>query len=332
MNAEPSEVGLVDGCGRRIEYLRLSVTDRCDLRCSYCLPKRFHGFCEPASWLDATEIERLVRVFARLGVTRVRLTGGEPLTRRDIVDIASRVARIPGIEDLSLSTNATRLAEMAADLHRAGVTRLNVSLDTLDRDEYTRVTGRDCLHAVLAGLAAARRVEFSLIKINMVALPSLRVEDIDAMVAYCIEQGFILRLIEAMPMGDAGRDAGFLNLGVIERSLLVRFPLVPGIIPGGGPARYLRHAEDRRFTIGFITPRSQHFCETCNRVRVTVDGSLHLCLGHEDRLDLRGLIRTGADDGELETAIRSALFRKPARHQFDRAPWKTVRVMAATGG
>jgi cyclic pyranopterin phosphate synthase len=323
---------LVDGCGRTVEYLRLSVTDRCDLRCSYCLPKGFRDFTEPADWLAPEEIARVVGVFARLGVSRVRLTGGEPLTRKRIVDIAAGIAATPAIADLSLSTNATRLATMAGDLRTAGVARLNVSLDTLDRAEYARLTGKDCLDQVLAGLSAASEAGFKLVKINMVALPGLTVEAVEAMIDFCMARGFILRLIEAMPMGDAGRGAGFLSLASIEKALLERHPLRAALVPGGGPARYLRHDDNPRFTIGFITPRSQHFCSTCNRVRMTVDGSLHLCLGHEERFDLRDMMRDGSSDDEIAAAIAAALQRKPARHEFDAAPWRTIRVMAATGG
>lgn len=330
--AAPATAALRDGCGRKVEYLRLSVTDRCDLRCSYCLPRGFRDFSEPADWLSAEEIERVVAIFAGLGVSRVRLTGGEPLTRKRIVDIAGGIAAVPGIRDLSLSTNGTRLASLAAELRRAGVDRLNVSLDTLDAGEFARLTNKDCLADVLTGLGAARDAGFELVKINMVALPGLKVEAVEAMIDFCITHGFILRLIEAMPMGEAGRNAGYLNLEEIERALVARHPLRAALVPGGGPARYLRHDDNPRFTIGFITPRSQHFCDTCNRVRLTVDGELHLCLGHEDRLDLRTLLRDGARDQEIAGRIGDALMKKPARHEFDQAAGRTIRVMAATGG
>lgn len=332
MTPNSSPTSLHDGCGRKVEYLRLSLTDRCDLRCSYCMPKGFRDFSEPANWLTAAEIERVVAIFAGLGVHHVRMTGGEPLTRKGIIDIATRIAAVPGIRDLSLSTNGTRLGGVAAALHAAGVSRLNVSLDTLDRARYATLTGKDCLPDVLAGLDIAGANGFAPIKINMVALPDLSIAAVEAMVDYCIQHGFILRLIEAMPMGEAGRSAGFLSLARIEAALLARYPLAAALVPGGGPARYLRHADNPAFTIGFITPRSQHFCATCNRVRLTVDGALHLCLGHEDRLDLRGLLRAGASDDDITAEIVAALMRKPQRHDFDAAPRRTVRIMSATGG
>ncbi|MBS1184952.1 MAG: Elongator protein 3/MiaB/NifB, partial [Proteobacteria bacterium] len=192
---------LQDQYGRRIDYVRLSVTDRCDLRCSYCIPEGFTGFEEPEHWLDFDEIERLIGAFARLGVSRIRLTGGEPLLRRDIAGLAGRIAALPGIRDLSLSTNATQLDKHAQALRAAGVTRLNVSLDSLQQARVERINGRDVLAKVMAGLAAAQDAGFDPIKLNMVALRGSNDDEIDAMVAFCMERGFVLRLIEAMPMG-----------------------------------------------------------------------------------------------------------------------------------
>ncbi len=322
---------LLDRFGRRIEYLRLSVTDRCDLRCSYCMPEGYKGYEEPAHWLNFGEIERLIEVFARLGLKRVRLTGGEPLLRRNLVDLVRRLAALPGIEDLSLSTNGTRLAKHASSLRRAGIHRLNVSLDSLDRDRVLAICGRDVLPQVLEGLEAAREEGFQLIKINMVAMAGTSEEEIDAMVAYCIERRFVLRLIETMPMGETGRSTGFIDLRPVRERLRVRFGLVDGVVPGGGPARYLV-SPDGRFQIGFITPISQHFCETCNRVRLAVDGTLHLCLGQDDRVDFRGLLRTDCPDAAIEEALLAGLHRKPARHEFRERPHQVVRFMASTGG
>lgn len=322
---------LRDGLRRRIDYLRVSLTDRCDLRCSYCLPKGFNDFDARTEWLTPVEIEQIVAAFARLGVRRVRLTGGEPLTRADTTDIASRIGRLPGIEDLSLTTNATQLARLAPALHRAGVRRLNVSLDSLDRDRFASITGRDALPDVLAGLEAARTQGFAPIKINMVALADLNDDGIEAMVNYCIARGFVLRLIEPMPMGDAGRSVQPADLAAIRARLLQRFDLVEAIVAGGGPARYLRSA-DGRFTVGFITPLSQHFCPTCNRVRLSADGKLYLCLGQDDAIDLREMLRAGTTMADIENAIVMALASKPARHEFTTTPQKLVRAMARTGG
>ena len=321
---------LVDRFGRRIEYLRLSVTDRCDLRCAYCIPEGFKGFEEPEHWLTFDEIERLMGLFAGLGLKRLRLTGGEPLLRRNIVDLSRRLAGIPGIEDLSISTNATQLADMATDLKAAGVTRLNVSLDSLRPEGVEKINGRPVLDKILAGLDAGRDAGFKPIKVNMVAMRE-NADEIDAIVAYCMDKGFVLRLIEVMPMGDTARKMGYVDLQPVKAQLKERFGLVDTVMPGGGPARYLG-TPDGRFTVGFITPISQHFCETCNRVRLTVDGVLHLCLGQEERVDFRALMRGGASDAVLVDAIRRAIDLKPERHEFVEAPQKLVRFMSMTGG
>lgn len=322
---------LQDSFGRKIEYLRLSVTDRCDLRCSYCIPKGFHDFETPEHWLTFDEIERIVAAFARLGVARVRLTGGEPLTRPRIAELAKRLCALPGVNDLSLSTNATLLARHAADLHAAGVSRLNVSLDSLDAPLLACITGRDCLAQILDGLTAAKLAGFSPIKINMVVLGGENEHEVESMVGFCMQQGFILRLIETMPMGETGRSARYVDLQAVRQRLQQRFGLIDGVVSGGGPARYLQSV-DGSFSLGFITPISQHFCDTCNRVRLSSDGILYLCLGQEDTLDLRSLLRDGIDDAQLEAAIHDAIARKPERHEFKDQPGKIVRIMTQTGG
>lgn len=321
---------LVDRFGRHVNYLRLSVTDRCDLRCAYCIPEGFKGFEEPEHWLTFDEIERLLGVFAGLGLKRVRFTGGEPLLRRNVAELCRRVSALPGIEDLSLSTNATQLAAMAADLKAAGVSRLNVSLDSLRPEAVARINGRDVLPRILDGLASARSEGFDPIKLNMVVMQE-NAGDVDDMVAFCLEQGYVLRLIELMPMGDTARRMGYVDLQPIKARLQARFGLVDTVLPGGGPARYLG-SPDGRFTLGFITPLSQHFCATCNRVRLTVDGVLHLCLGQEERVDFRALMRGGATDADLVDAIRHAIDLKPERHEFREQPEKLVRFMSMTGG
>jgi GTP 3',8-cyclase len=322
---------LVDRLGRRIEYLRLSVTDRCDLRCTYCIPRGFRGFQEPASWLRFEEIERLISIMARHGLRRIRLTGGEPLVRRGLPNLAARLARVPGVSDLSLSTNATRLNALAAPLRMAGVTRINVSLDSLRADRIAVISGRDVLDRILAGLAAAKQAGFAPIKINMVAMAGVNDDEIDDMVDFCRAQGFVLRLIEAMPMGQTGRNAKFLDLQLIRRRLQQQLGLVAGTVPGGGPARYLQ-TPDGQFSIGFITPLSEHFCATCNRVRLTVDGTMYLCLGNHEKLAFGPLLRRGRSDEEIVEALRSAISLKPERHEFNERPEKISRIMAMTGG
>jgi len=322
---------LIDPFQRKIEYLRLSVTDRCDLRCTYCIPKGFKGFERPPHWLTFDEIERLMRVFASLGLEKIRLTGGEPLLRRNLPELAARISGLPGIADLSISTNATRLASQAEALKRAGVTRLNVSLDTLSRAKFESITGREALGNVLAGLEAARQAGFDPIKINMVVMNGVNHDEVDAMVEFCMRQGFVLRLIEVMPMGDTGRNAQYVDLQVIKHQLIKRFGLVEGVVPGAGPARYLQ-TPDGRFSIGFITPLSQHFCATCNRVRLSVDGTLYLCLGQDDKYDLRTLLRSNVSDEELKDAVLEAIALKPERHEFRESPQKVLRFMNMTGG
>ncbi|MDD2721835.1 MAG: GTP 3',8-cyclase MoaA [Gallionella sp.] len=322
---------LQDRFGRSIDYLRLSVTDRCDLRCSYCMPQGFNDYGEPVDWLTFEEITRVVAAFTRLGTSKFRLTGGEPLLRRNISELAARLKRIEGVEDLSLSTNATQLARHAAALKAAGVSRLNVSLDSLCAERVLNITRRDALASVLDGLVVAKSAGFAPIKINMVVMAGVNEDEITAMADFCLEHGFVLRLIETMPVGDTGRNAGFVDLQPIRKQLQSRYGMVDGLVAGGGPARYLVTA-DGRFSIGFITPMSQHFCETCNRVRLTVDGTLYLCLGDDSKFELRPLLRSGISDAGLESAIREAIELKPEKHEFREQPGKIIRIMSATGG
>jgi len=322
---------LVDACGRKIDYLRISVTDRCDLRCSYCMPEGYAGFEAPAHWLSFDEIDRLAAIFISLGVARIRLTGGEPLLRGRLPNLVAMLRRHSGLTDLSLTTNGTQLAKMAAQIKSAGVDRINVSLDTLSRDRFQALTRRDALDEVLAGLEAARNSGLTPIKINMVWLPRFNGDEIDAMIEYCMDRGFVLRLIERMPMGDSEFVSDSGSLQRQTNRLRNRFGMIDHIVPGGGPARYLT-TPDHGFSVGFITPISQHFCATCNRVRLTVDGTLHLCLGQEDRLELRPMLRGGASDADLIDAVRTAMLRKPHHHEFGSSSRKLTRIMASTGG
>ena len=324
--------GLVDPFGRRVEYLRLSVTDKCNLRCFYCLPEGFRGFEEPDNWLRFDEIERVVAAFAGLGVNRIRLTGGEPLVRRDLPQLASRLAALPGVEDLSLSTNATLLQRHASDLREAGISRINVSLDSLRPERFKQITGGS-LAPVLEGLQAAKSAGFAPIKINMLALRGINDDEFEDMVAFCLEHDFTLRFIETMPVGSTGRNAGdhYLDLQTVRQRLERRFELLPGVMPGGGPARYVQ-VSGTDLRIGFITPISQHFCATCNRVRLAVDGTLYLCLGQDHQYPLRPLLRQGISDSDLQDAIIEALALKPERHEFQDKPGQVVRFMSMTGG
>jgi cyclic pyranopterin phosphate synthase len=328
MNEKP----LRDPYGRSIEYVRVSVTDRCDLRCFYCIPKGFKDFGEPEHWLDFTELERVMAAFGRLGTRRIRITGGEPLVRKNLPDLVRRVAHLPGIEDVSLSTNATRLERQAEELRAAGIQRINVSLDSLRPEVFREITGGK-LEKVLAGLQAAKRAGLHPIKINMVVMGGVNEDEVDDMVTFCIDNGFTLRFIETMPMGDTGRRATglYVDLQKVKARLAKRFELIPGVMPGGGPARYARVA-GTDLHIGFITPISQHFCATCNRVRLSVDGTIYTCLGNEHKLELRPRLRAGCSDSEIEDAIREAIALKPERHEFSEKPEKVIRFMSMTGG
>ena len=323
---------LLDSFGRSIDYVRVSVTDRCDLRCDYCMPKKFHDFHEPEEWLTFEEIERVMTTFARLGTRRIRLTGGEPLVRKDLPLLAQRLSVIPGIEDLSLSTNATRLDKHAVDLHAAGISRLNISLDSLHADTFKQITGGK-LEKVLSGIRAASAAGFRPIKINMVLMKGVNDHEVEDMVSFCIEHSLTLRFIETMPVGDTGRAASekYIDLAEIRKKLEQKFDLIPGVMPGGGPARYLQVA-GTTINIGFITPISQHFCATCNRVRLSVDGTLYTCLGQEHHVALRPLLRAGVNDEGLTQAIIAAIQLKPERHEFNEKPEQVVRFMSYTGG
>jgi len=327
-----NSTSLTDPFGRHIEYVRLSVTDQCDLRCFYCMPKGFNDYQEPDDWLTFDEIERVMRAFSELGTRRVRITGGEPLIRKNLPDLIGRLNQLPGIEDLSLSTNATRLARQADALIEAGVSRINVSLDTLQADKFKQITcGK--LEKVIGGLMAAKKAGFAPIKINMVAMKGVNDDEIEDMVEFCIENDFTLRFIETMPMGNTGLKASeqYLDLQTVKRRLADRYDLISSTMPGGGPARYVKIA-NTDLRIGFITPISQHFCETCNRVRLSVDGTLYMCLGQDHSLALRPHLRAGISDKELKDLIRHAITLKPERHEFNEKPSQTVRFMSVTGG
>ena len=323
---------LTDPFGRSVEYIRLSVTDRCDLRCFYCLPGDYRDFSEPEEWLSFEEIERLIGAFVASGVRRVRITGGEPLVRKNLPELAGNLARIPGLLDLSLSTNAVGLGRQAEKLKSAGISRINASLDTLRTDRFKDIT-RGNLNKVIDGLMAAKRAGFSPIKINMVIMKGINDDEVEDMIEFCIEHDFTLRFIETMPMGDTGRNAAsyYLSLQDVKNRLAERYELIPGVMPGGGPARYVQVAGSQ-LRIGFITPISQHFCETCNRVRLAVDGTLYLCLGQEHKFEFRPLLRDGISDAELLDAVQYAITLKPERHEFNDKPQQVVRFMAKTGG
>lgn len=327
---------LIDTFRRPISYLRLSVTDRCDLRCTYCLPKGFDGFEEPADWMTFDELQRLAGLFARHGVSHIRLTGGEPLLRRNLPELVARLSSLDGVERISISTNALRLRSMAPALKDAGVSRVNISLDSLDAERFRRITSGK-LYKALDGIEAAREAGFDTVRINMVVMRGINDDEVEPMLEYCLERGLLLRFIETMPMGSTGQAATneYVNLQEIKQRLSERYTLVP-ILPAGeartaGPARYMRIAgTDAR--VGFITPISEHFCETCNRVRMTVDGTLYLCLGQDESVPLGRHLRDGAGDEELLNIIRRSMHDKPKGHEFTDKPRQVIRFMSVTGG
>ena len=329
---------MIDPFGRKISYLRLSVTDRCDLRCVYCMAEEM-TFLPKAEVLSLEELERLAGAFIRLGTTKLRLTGGEPLVRRGILDLIGNLGRHylanGALRELTLTTNGTQLAKSADALRAAGVKRLNVSLDSFDPARFRAITRTGDLAQVMDGLRAAKQAGLK-VKINMVALKGINEEEFDQAVAWCGEQGFDLVLIETMPLGEVeDRLEHYLPLDEVKRRLAAKWTLEPSVMNTGGPARYMRVAETGQM-LGFITPLTHGFCESCNRVRVTCTGTLFLCLGQEDAADLRAPLRAGQSDEGLEQAILAAIGRKPKGHDFiidrDHRRPALARHMSMTGG
>ena len=329
--------GMIDPFGRAITYLRVSVTDRCDLRCVYCMSEDM-TFLPKADVLSLEELEQLCAAFIRLGVVKLRITGGEPLVRRDVLTLFQRLgARIgSGLDELTLTTNGTQLAKYADALFAAGVRRVNVSLDTLDPARFTAITRWGRIDRVLAGIAAAKAAGLH-VKVNTVALRGVNEDEISDLLAWCGAQGHDLCLIETMPMGDIGGDRTeqYLPLSLVRARLRQRWTLNETGYQTGGPARYYDVAETGA-RIGFITPMTHNFCESCNRVRLTCTGTLYMCLGQDDAADLRRVLRAGASDAELDAAIQGAITRKPRGHDFvidrrHKAP-AVARHMSLTGG
>jgi cyclic pyranopterin phosphate synthase len=330
-----SAPALVDRHGRAITYLRVSVTDRCDLRCRYCMAEAM-TFLPRDALLSLEEIALIADRFVARGVRKIRLTGGEPLVRRDMIELARRIGRHlgQGLDELTLTTNGTRLAEHAEALHAAGVRRVNVSLDSRDPETFRHITRHGDVARVLDGIAAARAAGIA-VKINMVALKGLNEHEIAPMLAWCAAEGHDLTLIETMPMGaiDEDRADRFLPLYPVLETLHRDFDLQPDSHSSGGPARYWRLAGTGT-RLGLITPLTGNFCGTCNRVRLTTEGKLHMCLGHEESVDLKAAIR-GGGLAAVDAAITRALTEKPLAHDFRIAPGAApavARHMSVTGG
>lgn len=323
---------LIDQFGRKIDYVRISVTDRCDLRCTYCIPKGFKGFEVNKNWLTFDEIMRVVSAFSAMGTDHYRITGGEPLLRKNVPELIRRMKEIPTIKDLSMTTNATQLEKHAKELKAAGLDRLNISLDSINPHTVHQITGNDCIDKVKRGIFAAKDAGFETIKINMVPMIGVNDQDIDAMIQFCMDHGLILRLIEAMPMGETGQNTQGEDLTLLLESLRQKYGLIDSSKSlGQGPAKYYE-SPDGSFTFGLITPMSQHFCDTCNRVRMSVDGTLYMCLGQEEAFPLREMLRDHCSDTELQNAIRQAVDLKPQKHEFTTDVSKIQRIMSMTGG
>lgn len=324
---------LTDNFGRKIEYVRISVTDRCDLRCNYCMPVGFKDYREPASWLTFDEIIRLSKVLVDAGTRRIRLTGGEPLLRKNLPDLIAGLRERTAVQDISLTTNATRLPRFAQELKSAGLNRINISLDSLRKDRVEQICGRDVLRQVIAGIDSALDAQLSPVKINMVVMPGTNDDEVDDMFQFCRDRGLTLRMIETMPMGHTAISAGHTSLQPILDKLREDYGLLPLIKDlGGGPARYWQ-TPDGKTQVGVITPISQHFCATCNRIRLAVDGTIYLCLGQEERIEMRELLRSNpGDDEPITAALAHGIHLKPERHHFRESPEKIVRFMSQTGG
>ncbi|MEA2824263.1 MAG: 3,8-cyclase [Alphaproteobacteria bacterium] len=329
---------MIDPFGRPVSYLRVSVTDRCDFRCVYCMPEHM-TFLPKADVLSLEELDRLCGAFIRKGVNKLRLTGGEPLVRRDVMKLFRSIGRhlqTGSLKELTLTTNGSQLARFAPELADCGVKRVNVSVDTLDADKFRRITRWGELSKVIAGIDAARAAGLK-IKINVVALRGVNDEEIPELISWAHGRGMDMTLIETMPMGDvdADRTEQYLPLSLVKAQLAKRFTMDSLDDRTGGPARYV-HLRETGGRLGFITPLSHNFCESCNRVRLTCTGMLYMCLGQDDSADLRAPLRASPDDAVIDAAIDEAIGRKPKGHDFiiDRRHNRpaVARQMSLTGG
>ena len=330
---------LIDPFARAINYLRVSVTDRCDFRCVYCMSENM-TFLPKADLLSLEELDRMCSTFIRMGVQKLRITGGEPLVRKGIMTFfraMSRHLETGALQELTLTTNGSQLARYATDLAACGIRRINVSLDTLDPAKFTAITRWGRLPQVLDGIAAAKAAGLR-VKINAVALKGFNEDELFSLLDWCAREDHDMTFIEVMPMGDLGNENRldqYWSLKDLRARLGERFTLTDLAERTGGPARYVRLNETGQ-KVGFITPLTHNFCESCNRVRLTCTGELYMCLGQEDMADLRAPLRATPDDAVLESAIRAAISRKPKGHDFDYSrqsiTGQMTRHMSHTGG
>ena len=326
---------LIDQFGRTVDYIRLSITDRCDFRCVYCMSEDM-TFLPRDEVLSLEECARLVKIFVNLGVTKVRITGGEPLVRKNALWLFEEVGKLAGLKELVLTTNGSQLESQAAALKKAGVKRINISIDSLQPERFKKITRTGDLNKVLAGLQASIHAGFEGIKINTVLMRGSNDDEAADLVQFAVEHKIDISFIEEMPLGevDHARESTFVSNADTLKLLQSKYSLLPSTETTGGPARYWRVANSNT-KIGFISPHSHNFCESCNRVRITCKGELYLCLGQEDKVDLMPLLRENPnDDAPIIDAIIGSMSIKPKGHDFDlrRAEPAVVRFMSHTGG
>lgn len=326
---------LVDGLGRTIDYIRISVTDRCDFRCIYCMAEQM-SFLPRQQVLTLEEIERTARLFIANGIKKIRLTGGEPLVRQGILGLCERISAIPGLGELVMTSNGSQLEKFAKPLANAGVRRLNISLDSLRPERFRALTRLGDLAQVMRGIEAASQAGFESVKLNSVIIKGRNEDEVLDLAGFALEQGLDISFIEEMPLGHVGRsrEQSLCTSDQVREMLEQRYSLLPSPETSGGPARYMRVQGFPESRIGFISPHSHNFCSSCNRVRLTAEGKLLLCLGNEHDLDLRALLRRyPLDDDQVVEAIHKALKHKPARHEFSaEGRVQIVRFMNASGG
>ncbi|BCM25921.1 GTP 3',8-cyclase MoaA [Methyloradius palustris] len=332
MNTTPI---LIDGFGRRVDYIRLSITDRCDFRCTYCMSEDM-TFLPRNEVLSLEESARLVRIFVGLGVSKVRITGGEPLVRKNAIWLFDEIGQMPGLRELVVTTNGSQLEQQAQALRNAGVKRINISLDSLNPERFRSITRTGDLNKVLRGIAAAKAAGFENIKLNTVLMRGVNDDEALSLLEFAIAQEIDISYIEEMPLGqvDHSRESTFVSNQTILKLLQQQHELISSAESSGGPARYWR-IPNTKTRVGFISPHSHNFCESCNRVRITCKGELYLCLGQEDKIELMPLLREFPnDDAPLIAAIINSMTIKPKGHDFDlqRAAPAVIRFMSMTGG
>lgn len=330
-----SQQTLIDQFGRKVDYIRLSITDRCDFRCQYCMAEEM-TFLPRNEVLSLEECARLVNVFVQLGVAKVRITGGEPLVRKNALWLFEEIGQLPGLDELVLTTNGSQLSKYAEQLNAAGVKRINISVDSLKKDRFKQITRTGDLQKVLAGIDAAIETGFENIKLNTVLMQGINDDETEQLVHFAIDKKIDISFIEEMPLGEVNhkRENSYISNEETLNRLQNTFDLLPSTETTGGPARYWRVANSAS-KIGFISPHSHNFCESCNRVRITCQGELYLCLGQEDKVELMPLLREHPnDDQPLINAIVNSMSIKPKGHDFDlqRASPAVVRFMSHTGG